>query len=183
MGKVPTEVTIDGRTARRVPTPFYDAEGARARAVAKDLAGLTAGDQTHASSNLPGLAGAVQRMPGTRIVSTPAALDATVWPSNAIVLRIAPDEMLVIHQESDFSLADPNAIVVPDVGFAGVWLPVDQALRFLESTCEWELPTQRPIFAQGAVAGLAMKLWFEQDRVLLIVPAPFAHELEVRLNG
>jgi len=29
---LPGEVTIDGRTARRVAIPFYDKEGARARA-------------------------------------------------------------------------------------------------------------------------------------------------------
>ncbi len=31
-GVLPTDVTIDGRPARRVPTPFYDPEGRRARA-------------------------------------------------------------------------------------------------------------------------------------------------------
>lgn len=31
-GELPVEVTIDGRPARRVPTPFYDPEGSRARA-------------------------------------------------------------------------------------------------------------------------------------------------------
>ena len=31
-GKLPDEVTIDGRSARRVAVPFYDKEGARARA-------------------------------------------------------------------------------------------------------------------------------------------------------
>ena len=31
-GELPTQVTIDKRAARRVPTPFFDAEGARARA-------------------------------------------------------------------------------------------------------------------------------------------------------
>jgi len=30
-GELPTEVDIDGRVARRVPVPFYDPEGVRAR--------------------------------------------------------------------------------------------------------------------------------------------------------
>jgi hypothetical protein len=30
-GDLPTTVTVDGREAGRVPTPFYDPEGARAR--------------------------------------------------------------------------------------------------------------------------------------------------------
>ena len=79
-------------------------------------------------------------------------------------------------------LSDPHAIIVPEAGFAGAWLPIDEAMAFLSRECEWELPHERPTFAQGAVAGLAMKLWFEHDRVLIIVPAPFAHELEDRLQ-
>ena len=31
-GNLPTDVTIDGRPAHRVPVPFYDPEGSRARA-------------------------------------------------------------------------------------------------------------------------------------------------------
>jgi len=42
------------------------------------------------------------------------------------------------------------------------------ALDFLERSCEWELPRARPAFAQGMVAGLPLKLWFEPERVLLI---------------
>jgi hypothetical protein len=31
-GSVPPTVVVDGRTAHHTPTPFYDPEGARARA-------------------------------------------------------------------------------------------------------------------------------------------------------
>ena len=135
----------------------------------------------------------LNRIQGTRIVSTPQALDAAAFPQDALVLRLASDEVFVMAQksdssalraqESDFLLADPHAIVEPDAGFAGAWVNMPEAMSFLERACEWELPSQRPAFVQGAVAGLAMKLWFEKDRVLFLVPAPYAADLEGRLNG
>ncbi len=132
------------------------------------------------------------RIHGTRIVASPKALDSAQWPDGAIALRTSPDEVLVIAPSPTLRASplrgegvrnDPHALIVPDAGFAGVWLPMAHALDFLSRECEWEIPTQRPAFVQGAVAGLAMKLWFEQDRVLLVVPAPFAHELEERIGA
>ena len=123
----------------------------------------------------------IQPIPGTRIVAKPAALDAATFPAEALVLRFAPDEAFVTASITAESISDPYAIVVADGGFAGVWLETTAALDFLQRSCEWRLPDQRPAFAQGMVAGLAMKLWFEQEKVLLLVPAPFAHDLQERL--
>ena len=125
---------------------------------------------------------ALNRIGGTRIVATPAALDTAPWPSDALVLRLAADEAFVTTPVAADAIADPHAIVAPDGGFAGVWLPTAEALDFLERTCEWELPPARPAFAQGMVAGLAVKLWLEEDRILFIVPAPFAMELAERMG-
>jgi hypothetical protein len=44
------------------------------------------------------------------------------------------------------------------------------------------LPTARPAFAQGAVANIPLKLWFEHDRVLFIVQSPFAADFEERMK-
>lgn len=120
---------------------------------------------------------------GTRIVATPAALDEAVWPPDALALRIAPDEVFVTAggPTSDM-LDDPHVIVAPDAGFAGAWIAADEALDFLERSCEWELPRGRPAFAQGAVAGLPVKLWFEENRVLFLVPAAYAPDLEERMG-
>ena len=123
----------------------------------------------------------LQRISGTRIVATPAALDAASWPAGALALRLAPDEIFVTDTVGPETVADPYAIVVADAGFAGTWLSNEQGLDFLEHHCEWRLPDQRPAFAQGMVAGLPMKLWFEQDRLLLLVPAPYSTDLEDRL--
>ena len=38
-----------------------------------------------------------------------------------------------------------------------------------------------PAFAQGAVADIPVKLWFEDDEVLIITPAPLAADLAERL--
>lgn len=125
----------------------------------------------------------LEPMIATRIVATPAALDAVAWPAVAVVLRVAPDEVIVLADVGqDLILPyDLHAIVVAETGLASVWLATAEALDFLERACEWELPRQRPAFAQGAVAGLPLKLWFETGRVLFIVPAPFAADLEERL--
>lgn len=123
----------------------------------------------------------LNRIVGTRIVATPAALDSAQWPGEALVFRLAPDDVFVTAPVTAAAIADAHAIVSAEGGFAGIWLPTAEALDFLERTCEWELPHTRPAFAQGMVAGLAVKLWLEEDRVLFVVPAPFATELAERM--
>ncbi|MGB0384807.1 MAG: hypothetical protein ACPGWR_08300 [Ardenticatenaceae bacterium] len=123
------------------------------------------------------------RLQATRIVSTPAALDTIQAPNDRLVLRTAADELLIIPPApaQDVALADPYAIVVEDASYSAIWLDAQHAQRFLSHACQWELPSQRPAFAQGAVAGIATKLYFEQKRVLLIVPTPYAAEMNDRM--
>lgn len=127
---------------------------------------------------------APEPMIATRIVATPTALDAVAWPADALVLRIAPDEVMITDDVGqDLILPhDPHAIVTTETGFVSVWLVANEAIEFLERSCEWELPAIRLAFAQGMVAGLPLKLWFEAERVLFITPAPFAADLEERLR-
>ena len=124
----------------------------------------------------------LNRIHATRIVATPAALEAARWPAKALALRLASDEMLVTAPVPADSIADPHAIVVPDASFAGGWVEAEAALDFLARACEWKLPAARPAFAQGAVAGLPLKLWLEETRVLFLVPAPYASDLEERMS-
>lgn len=123
------------------------------------------------------------RFPGTRIVATPAALDGARWPAGAIVLRTARDEAFVLADVAAAAVDDPHAIVVADAGYAGVWLTTDDAQAYLERYCEWEPPSMLPAFAQGMVGGLATKLWFERDRVLILTPATVAGDLQERLSA
>ena len=44
------------------------------------------------------------------------------------------------------------------------------------------MPSARPALAQGAIAGIAAKVWVEAERVLILVPAPFVAEFEERLS-
>jgi hypothetical protein len=118
----------------------------------------------------------------THIVAAPSALDAAAWPPDARVLRVAGDEMLVIPPPAELTLDDPYAIVVEESGFVGIWLPMNEATALLECACEWEPPTVRPAFAQGMVAGVPAKVWFESERVLFLVPAPYAQDFRERLS-
>lgn len=124
---------------------------------------------------------ALNRLDATRIVATADALNSAAWPAGTLALRFAPDEVLVMPPIATVELNDPHAIVFADGGYAGVWLPAADALDFLERTCEWELPHARPAFAQGAVADIPTKLWLEEERVLFVVPAPYAADFEERL--
>lgn len=121
-----------------------------------------------------------ERVHTTRIVATPAALDAARWPAGHIALRTATDEVLITPPLAEPKVADEHAIVLADSSFFGGWIEAALALTVLERECEWELPRARPAFAQGMVAGLPLKLWFESERVLVLVAGPFAHELAER---
>ncbi len=125
----------------------------------------------------------LKRLILTRIAATTATLDAATWPKEAVVLRTAPDEVLIYPVQDDIGLTDPYAIVIEDGGNAGIWLDTSAALNFLERSCEWHLPRKRPAFAQGAVAGIPTKLWFEEDKVLFIVSAPFAPDFADRMSN
>ncbi|MEZ5316714.1 MAG: hypothetical protein R2752_04880 [Vicinamibacterales bacterium] len=122
------------------------------------------------------------RLEATRIVATPAALDAARWPAGAVVLRIAPDEAIVTGAVAPAAIEDPHAIVARETGFVGAWMEAAAAEALLERACAWARPAERPAFAQGLVAGLPVKLWLDVARVLVVAPAAFAHDCEARLR-
>jgi hypothetical protein len=124
----------------------------------------------------------LERVPLTHVVASPDALDSAVWPAGAIVMWVAPDEVLAISSERPKVSGDPYAIQMQDYGYAGLWLDQVAALDFFSRSCEWKLPEERPAFRQGAVAGLPAKIWFDRDRVLLMVPAVYAEELKERMR-
>ncbi|MFK7801487.1 MAG: hypothetical protein AB8G95_07650 [Anaerolineae bacterium] len=129
-----------------------------------------------------------ERLAGTRIVAEPRAIDNLIIPGGSVALRFAPDEIYVtppLSGTSAVTAADPHAIIISDGAFAGAWVAEDVALALLEMHAEWEMPSERPAFAQGSVAGIATKLYFSSKqsggKVLFVVQAPYAHELEERL--
>jgi len=127
-----------------------------------------------------------ERLVGTRIVAQPQALDNLALAPGTIGLRFAPDELFVTTRlgaaQAEAVLSqDPHAIVIDEGAYSSSSLHENQALVLLQHLAEWEMPSQRPAFVQGAVAGIATKLWFDQEQVLFIVQTPYAHELEERL--
>lgn len=124
---------------------------------------------------------ALERISATRVVATPEALDAVCWPAGTLVLRTAPDEALTIPTCAP-EVSDPHAILESEHGFSGVWVSAEDIHSLLERHCEWEAPTERPALAQGLIAEIPAKIWLEQERALLLVPAPYAAEFEERIS-
>jgi hypothetical protein len=113
------------------------------------------------------------------VVADPAALDAARWHGDDVtVLRFAPDDALGLGA-SGVCVDDEHAIIEPETGFVGAWLPIDAVVAHLE----WRLPTERPTLAQGAVAGVPAKLWLPTDGdALLLAAAAYADELAERVR-
>ena len=178
-GALPDALRIDGRPARRAATPFYDPAGERARAVLarSDVAARP----VPAVAASPARAGGFEAIDGTRVAASRAALDAASWPADALVLRTAADEAFVSGRVAAEAVPDSHAIVARETGFAGLWLEAGEAERRLARSCPFELPRERPAFAQGAVAGIPVKLWLEERRVRVVVPCALAAALAERL--
>jgi len=115
-----------------------------------------------------------------RVVSTPSALATAAWSPEAIVLRTAPDEVIVVGSGAP-RFDDPHAIVEPDRGWRGGWVAIAAAEAFLRSAADWQLPEQRPVLAQGMVAGLPVKVWIEAERALFVVSHTVADDLIERV--
>lgn len=123
---------------------------------------------------------ALEPLHGIRVVADPAALDAATWEGERMtVLRLAPDDALGLGAAA-VTVDDVDAIVEPEVGFVGAWLPVEE----IASHVEWPLPLDRPALAQGNVAGVPAKVWLpdRHRHVLLIATAAHAHDLASRLR-
>ena len=114
----------------------------------------------------------------TRIAASPAALDALVLAAGTVALRLAPDDLLVLAEVGP-AVADPDAIVVPDAGWAGTWLDPGTAAALVARHADWPLPAAG--LAQGALAGVPVKVLAAGDRTLLLVPAAFRAELVERV--
>jgi hypothetical protein len=127
----------------------------------------------------------LERLRGLRVVADPAALEAARWHGEDVtVLRFAPDDAFGLGAEA-VEVDDEHAIIEAETGYVGVWLSVDELVPHLE----WSLPAERPVLAQGAVAGVPAKVWLPddgQDRgghdALLLTAAAYADELAGRLR-
>lgn len=114
-----------------------------------------------------------------RAVAAPEVLDELVLADDHPVLRLAPDDVLVIGAAS--VQVSGEHLVVDEAGFVGWWLTPDELTRAVVPHLDWPLPAARPALAQGLVAGVPAKLWLAEDRALLLCAAAYAHELEERM--
>ena len=122
-----------------------------------------------------------ERLEGTRIAADPSALDRIEAPGAGYLLRLAPDDLLVVPAIERVEVPDPHAIVEPESGFSGAWFGASE-LAGLQSVCEWEFPAERPALAQGHVAGVAVTMLFYGSGALVVVPTVTVHHFHERLN-
>jgi hypothetical protein len=118
----------------------------------------------------------------TRIAAARPALDRGRWPEGALVLRTAPDEAVVIGGVVVDAVDDPHAIVEPETALFGVWMSRADATHHLDRHAAWEWRRHDGGLAQGSVAGVPVSLWLGADRVLWVVPEPFASTLQAALT-
>lgn len=121
-----------------------------------------------------------------RVVAAPEVLDRAVWPEWSDVLRLAPDEALVIHEVGADVVTpivdDPFAIIELEAGFGETWWDPGGFETRVAPHIDWALPTERPALAQGLVAGVPCKVVFEPEGgVRLLCLTAQVHELEGRL--
>jgi hypothetical protein len=122
---------------------------------------------------------APEPLPALRVVAAAKALDELIAPDEHPMLRLAPDDLLVIGAAS--VQVTGEHLVVDEAGFVGWWLTPDELREQVVPHVDWPLPTARPALAQGLVAGVPAKLWLAEHRALLLCAAAYAHELQERL--
>lgn len=114
---------------------------------------------------------------GWRVVAKPSSVDEL----RGEVLRFAPDDAFVISDEA-VEVSDSHAIVERDRGWVALRLSEEEALVLISIHATWQAPLDRPAFMQGMLAGLPAKVYLNGAASLIVVPAPFAHELDERLG-
>jgi hypothetical protein len=114
---------------------------------------------------------------GWRVVANPSSIDEI----GGVVLRFAPDDALALSDTAP-EISDPDAIVERDTGWVSLRLSEKEALELISIHATWHAPVERPSFAQGMLAGLPAKVYLNGAASLIVVPAPFAHELDERLR-
>ena len=128
---------------------------------------------------------ALEPLHGLRVVADPAALDRASWRGDldVTVLRVALDEALAVGART-VEIDDEHAIVVEEAGFVGAWLTAEEFEAAVLPHVEWPLPEdERPVLAQGSIAGVPSKLWLRATGgALLVTQAAYADELAGRVR-
>ena len=115
---------------------------------------------------------------GLRLVARPTAIDDAALPMGATILRIAPDDAIVVDAAT-LTVDDAFAIIEPEYAFVQ-WKLSPQEFAGVTHHIEWSLPAAGQL-GQGLIAGVPAKILIGSDHVLLIVSAGLAHEIAERL--
>ncbi len=116
----------------------------------------------------------------TRVVATPAAIDAlAVGSGDRVCIRVAPDEILIDPSRHELDpIDDPHAISASDHSYSvAVVRSEDELARALE----WEWPPTTPV-GQGLLLAVPVKVVRHRHLLLLFCPTAVVHELEERLG-
>ena len=121
-----------------------------------------------------------EQLRGQRVVADTDAIDAlaAVLPATSTILRIAPDEALVLGP-TGLQLDDPHAIIEDEAGFVAFTVDRDVIKRHTE----WSLPAEVGKLAQGSISGVPAKLtWLPDGRARVVTHAAYAADLVDRLR-
>ncbi len=125
---------------------------------------------------------ALEPVAGLRVVALPDALDGARWRGDDVdVIRIAPDEALVLGAIGVDLDGDPDAIVESETGFVAALLDRHE-LAALAAHADWAMPVlAKPgTLVQGKIAGVPTKLLIG-DPSILLTQAAYGDELGRRL--
>jgi hypothetical protein len=128
-----------------------------------------------------------RRAPGLRVVASPAALDVAAWHAapgdpEPLVLRFAPDDAFGFGAVR-VDVGDADAIVEREDGFTAFDFRADAFAARVVPHVEWPVPSGRPTFAQGSIAGVPAKLWLDAaGAATIVVATAYADELADRLR-
>ena len=132
---------------------------------------------------------AAETLVAVRVVASREALDAMTIaaapsaPGLVLVLRTAPDEALLIGvAAAAVSVPDEHAIIEGETGFSGLWFSPAEFDELVRPHIEWAIPTVFPVLAQGRVAAVPAKVWFESGRILLVFATAYTDDLVARLR-
>ena len=145
---------------------------------------MPAVDRSSAEAHVPpadSVLPAALALVGRHVVATAESLETATYPIGALVLRLAPDDVLIVG-DGPLQVDDPHAIIEDERGLVALTFSWPDFDVVVAPFVDWSLPLQRPVLAQGYVAAIPTKLWLEVDRVLLITHAAYAVELIGRLS-
>ena len=129
-----------------------------------------------------------------RCFADPPALDQLPAIPDAIPLRIAGDELMLLTAASKgagalaratahLASADPQGVALEQTSGWKLWaLRGSDAAEAMARLCANRLPDERPGFLQSAVGDVPAKVLVTSKAIYVMVPAPYGHHLHERIT-